>query len=121
MDIFRSNQSKIIVFFASLSIIVSLLKGFDSQKIIGQIIIYFLVARNADCLIYGKCYNSSWISILVPLLGIVIFLLDYFGYFKRVKLLATNLKNKIGEINDLNIKNIDNNYGEAKRIQEYSN
>ena len=68
---FLSLQSKLIVFFALISIIVSSLKGINLQSIIGQIILYYLIARNADCLIYGKCHSSSWISIILPIIGII--------------------------------------------------
>ena len=57
---FRSFESRLILFFAVISISVSLLKKINLQAIIAQIIIYFLVARNSDCLIYGNCKKNPY-------------------------------------------------------------
>ena len=96
---FLSLQSKLIIFFALISIIISSLKGINLQSLLGQIIFYYLIARNADCLIYGKCYSSSWISIIIPIIAIIIFVFDYLGYFKKIK---HELKRVISYINNLN-------------------
>lgn len=82
---FRSFESKLIIFFAIISIVVSILKQINIQAILAQIIIYYLVARNSDCLIYGNCKKSAHLSIIIPIIGIFIFLLDYIGYLNLFK------------------------------------
>jgi len=87
---FRSFESKLILFFAIVSIGVSILKKINLQIILIQLIIYFLVARNSDCLIYGNCKRSAHVSIIIPIIGIFIFLLDYIGYLNFFKELFIN-------------------------------
>ena len=69
---FRSFESRLILFFAVLSIGVCILKLINLQAILAQIIIYYLVARNSDCLIYGNCKKSAHLSIIIPIIGIFI-------------------------------------------------
>lgn len=114
---FISTQSKLVIFFAVISIIVSSLKRINFQSILGQIIIYYLIARNADCLIYGKCYGSSWISISLPILGIVLYVLDYMGYFKNLKKRLDYINLYISKLNDLNKKQvIIEEHGQTTRV-----
>ena len=82
---FRSFESKLILFFAVISLVISILKRINYQAIIAQVIIYFLVARNSDCLIYGNCKRSAHLSIIIPIIGIFVFLLDYIGYLELFK------------------------------------
>ena len=102
--LFVSNQSKLIALFGFISIIISILKKFNIQKILGQFIIYFLIARNADCLVYGNCKTESWLSILVPLIGIFIFILDNLGVFDSLKRKFENIEKKINKVNNLKLK-----------------
>jgi hypothetical protein len=95
---FRSFESRLIIFFAVISIGVSILKNINLQAIIAQIIIYYLVARNSDCLIYGNCKKSAHLSIIIPIIGIFVFLLDYIGYLNIFK---ENFVNTMAKINRL--------------------
>lgn len=102
--LFISNQSKLIALFGFISIVISVINKFNIQKILGQLIVYFLIARNADCLVYGNCRTESWLSISIPLIGIFIFLLDNLGVFDRLKKNLKNIKNKINKVNNLKLK-----------------
>ena len=51
----RSVPSKLILFLGFISIVITSVKNFHKQKLLGQAIIYYFIAKNADCLIYRNC------------------------------------------------------------------
>ena len=97
----RSVPSKLILFLGFVSIVITTIKDFNKQKIFAQAIIYYFIAKNADCLIYGNCGLIAWFTVLVPILGIFIFILDYLGYFEGLKTRAQYIENKINQINNI--------------------
>lgn len=82
---FESIVSKIILFLGFISIIISNIKGLSFKSIIIQCIVYINMANNANCIYgnrcvkYAGCKTRAWSIIIVPLLGIIIFALDYFN------------------------------------------
>ena len=87
-EIYDTLQTKIFLFFAIIAIIISAIQYKSIIVVIIQFMLYYFIAEEIQCKIYGGCTLSSWITTLIPILGIVIFILDYFHIFK-------NLKNKI--------------------------
>ena len=98
---FKSIQSKVIVSLGGVSILVSLLKNPDTIKILIQLIVFALMARDADCMVYGGCHVASWTIIIVPLLFITFFVLDAIGFFKPVQERIDYIKDKIEKLNNI--------------------
>ena len=97
-DIYNTLQTRIFLFFAIISIIISAFQ-YKSIIVIGiQLILYYFIAEEIHCKIYGGCTVSSWITTLIPILGIVIFILDYFHIFKNLKNKIKYIHNKYEEI-----------------------
>ena len=76
---YRSNQSKVILFLGLIAILISVMKYYSFKLILIQAILYYLIAYQSDCLVYGDCKISSWISVIYPSIAIIIFILDYFN------------------------------------------
>jgi hypothetical protein len=98
---FKSTQSKVIVSLGGVSILVSLLKNPDTVKILIQLIVFTLMARDADCMVYGGCHVSSWTIVIVPLIFITYFVLDAMGFFKPVQDKLDYIKDKIEKLNKI--------------------
>jgi len=98
---FKSTQSKVIVSLGGVSILISLLKNPDTIKIAIQLIVFALMARDADCMVYGGCHVASWTIIIVPLLFITFFILDAMGFFEPVQERIDYIKDKIEKLNKI--------------------
>ena len=97
-EIYDTLQTKLFLFFAIISIIISAIQ-YKSITIIGiQFILYYFIAEEIRCKIYGGCILSSWITTLIPIFGIIIFILDYFHIFKNIKNKIKVVYNKFEEI-----------------------
>ena len=83
--LFISNQSKLFLFFGIIAIILCSILYKKFLIILIQIILYYLIISHINCMIYGGCIVKSWIITCVPIVGIVIFILDYFNKFKSLK------------------------------------
>jgi TRAP-type C4-dicarboxylate transport system permease small subunit len=97
-EIYNTHQTKLFLFFAIISIIISAIQ-YKSMIVVGiQFILYYFIAEEIRCKIYGGCILSSWITTLIPIFGIVIFILDYFHIFKNIKNKIKYVYNKFEEI-----------------------
>jgi hypothetical protein len=103
---FKSTQSKVIVSLGGVSILVSLLKNPDTVKILIQLIVFSLMARDADCMVYGECHVASWSIIIVPLLFITFFVMDAMDFFKPVQDKIDYVKDKIEKLNKIKAFNV---------------
>jgi len=96
---YRSKQSKLILFLGIIAILISILKYYSFKLILIQCILYYLLAYQSDCLVYGNCKISSWIIVVYPSIAIIIFILDYLKYFDRLKYITKNVYEKINILN----------------------
>ncbi len=103
---YRSKQSKLILFLGFIAILISVFKYYSFKLILGQSIIYYLLAYQSDCLVYGNCGVSSWMSITFPSIAILIFILDYLKYFDKVKERIQFLYDKINILNNSNFQEV---------------
>lgn len=78
-------QLKLFLFFSIISIIITIIKYHNINVIMTQLIIYFLIARDINCKIYGNCILGSWIASIIPIIGIIIVILDYLHIFSDFK------------------------------------
>jgi hypothetical protein len=91
--LFRSNQSKIFFFFSLISIILAAIIYKNIIVVLIQFVLYYFIIDDINCKIYGGCIFNSWIITIIPIAGIVLFILDYFHIFK-------SLRNKIKYVYD---------------------
>ena len=103
---YRSTQSKLILFLGFIAILVSVFKYYSFKLILVQSIIYYLLAFQSDCLVYGNCSFSSWVSIAYPSIAIIIFILDYLKYFDKLKERIKFLYEKINILNNSNFQEV---------------
>ena len=101
---YRSKQSKLILFLGLIAILISILKYYSLKLIFIQGIFYYLLAYQSDCLIFGACDTSAWITILYPCIAIIIFILDYLKYFERIKNHTKEIYKKLNILNNTNFK-----------------
>ena len=106
LSCYKSNQSKLILFLGFIAILISVFKYYSFKLILGQSIIYYLLAYQSDCLVYGNCGVSSWLSITFPSIAILIFILDYLKYFDKVKERIQFLYDKINILNNSNFQEV---------------
>lgn len=86
-------QIRIFLFFCIFSLLITIIQYKSIIAFFIQLIIYYFIAEDIRCKIYGGCNLGAWINIIIPILGILIFILDYLKVFN-------NLKNKLKTIVD---------------------
>ena len=80
-----SNQTLIFFIFSVLAILISIIQYMSVKVVVIQVVIYYLILEDITCKLNGNCRLAAWISTLVPLAGLVIFILDYLNIFKNVR------------------------------------
>jgi hypothetical protein len=103
---YKSKQSKLILFLGIIAILISVFKYYNFKLILAQSIIYYLLAFQSDCLVYGNCNISSWMTIIYPSIAIVIFILDYLKYFDNLKKRLKFIYEKINILNNSNFREV---------------
>ena len=103
---YKSKQSQIIIFLGIIAILISVFKYYNTKLVVIQAIIYYLLAYQSECLVYGNCRTSSWIVILLPSLAITIFILDYLKYFDSIKQKIKIIYSSLNVLNNSNLKTI---------------
>tara|TARA_Y100000022_G_C13029949_1_gene275048 strand:- start:151 stop:495 length:345 start_codon:yes stop_codon:yes gene_type:complete len=103
---YKSKQSQLIIFFGIIAILISVFKYYNTKLVIVQAIIYYLLAYQSECLVYGSCNTSSWLIILLPCLAITIFILDFLEYFDVIKKKLQFLYSKLNLLNNSNLQTI---------------
>ena len=93
-----SNQTLIFFIFSVLAIIISIIQYESIKIVVIQVVIYYLILEDITCKLRGNCRLAAWISTLVPLTGLVIFILDYFHIFKKFRDKLEKLFEKYEEI-----------------------
>lgn len=100
-ELFRSNQSKLFLFFAIIAIILAGIMYKSIFIVLIQFVLYYLIIDEINCKIYGGCIFNSWIITIVPIAGIVIFILDYFHIFQSLKQKLLYMYDKFDEFEKL--------------------
>ena len=99
---FSSTQSKVFAFFALISIILHYTKTRNVKILLAKIIAYFIIIRHLECLVYGNCGLSAWLTILLPILLIIIYILDSTKHFEKIKSKIIKLYAKLNVIDIIN-------------------
>ena len=114
--LFNSIQSKIILLLGLICIIITLIKYFSLKLIIAEIIIFYLIAQETECKLYGGCKLSSNLSLIVPIIIVLLFVIDFIGILDTYKNSLIKLYDNVNNINKShlitiltnNINNINN-------------
>ena len=80
-----TTQTSIFLIASIIALIISTIQYKSIKVFFIQIVIYYLVLEDITCKLKGGCVIASWLATLVPLAGLVIFVLDYFAVFKDVR------------------------------------
>ena len=83
--LFSSLQSKVFAFFALISLIVFYIKYRNIHVILTKFIAYFILIKHLECYVHGNCNFAAWVSILLPILLIIIYLLQGSKYFRKTE------------------------------------
>ncbi len=76
-SLFYSSPAKIMMMMAIPAIIVTQLHQFSTYALVMQLLMYFFVAYNAECLVEGNCKLWAWISISFPVIYTLLYI--FFG------------------------------------------
>lgn len=77
MTIFYSKQAKAMMMLAIPTVIVTQLHKFSTYALVMQLLMYFFVAYNAECLVEGDCKLWAWVSVSFPILYSLLYI--FFG------------------------------------------
>ena len=82
-------QSKFFLFFCILALIITTIKYYSLKGLLIQIIVYYIILEDISCNIHGGCTKTAWIKIVIPVITILVFILDYLKFFnleKKIKI-----------------------------------
>ena len=116
---FTSLQSKIIIFLGILSILITSDKDVGVTFLLLQFFAYWALARSIQCQVHGGCIFSSWASLVIPVLGLLIsifYRLSKLKNFKKLRefriklfnIFRNNIKKSYGDDDRLNLNNMVN-------------
>lgn len=111
-----SNQTLIFLFFSVLAIVISIIQYESVKIVIIQMVIYYLILEDINCKLHGNCNIAAWIATLVPLAGLIIFILDYLNIFKNIRDKINKLFLKYEEISYEGKLNLDLPINDKNRI-----
>lgn len=94
----KTIQIKIFFIFCFLALFISFIQYKNLFILIPQFILYYLIAEDIICKIYGNCIIGAWINVIFPIIGIIIVILDYLNVFKKTKNLLEKIKNTPNKI-----------------------
>ena len=87
-------QIQIFLFFGIIALIITTIKYNNILILTSQFIIYYFIMEEIRCKIYGGCIFSSWVTTFIPIIGIIIYILDYFKLFNNFKTKIKLLQSK---------------------------
>lgn len=100
MNIIRSTESKLILFIGALSVMISSIKKFNTQKFLIQIILFFLLVRDTDCLIHRDCKIPTITIYILPIMILMYFVMEYI-FYDRIDKIKKKVSNTIGNLNHM--------------------
>lgn len=102
----KSIQSNFVLILGIIVIILSLIKYMNFKLVLIQAFVFYMLASDIECKIYGGCHLSSWIALIIPLTLTTIFVLDYLKYFKTTKEKVKKIYGKIELLKSTELENI---------------
>lgn len=99
-DLIRSVEGKIIASIGVSSMLISSLKTFNIQKVLAQLILFALLVRDTDCLIFRDCKIPSITIYVIPILVLSYFIAEYMFYSELEKI-KKKISNKVVKLNGI--------------------
>lgn len=100
MKFIRSIEGKIIASIGVASMLISMLKRFNIQKILAQLILFALIVRDTDCLVFQDCKIPSITIYIIPLLVLSYFIAEYM-FYSEVEKLKKKIGDKVAKLNGI--------------------
>ena len=96
---FRSDEGKIIGFIGLASVIISSLKNFNLQKVLIQIVLFALLVRDTDCLVFQDCKVPSFTIFIIPL-AVLLYTLTEYLFYKKIDKIKKKISKTIEKFNN---------------------
>lgn len=100
MKFIRSIEGKIIASIGVASMLISMLKRFNIQKILAQLILFALIVRDTDCLVFQDCKIPSITIYIIPLLVLSYFIAEYM-FYSEVEKIKKKIGDKVAKLNGI--------------------
>lgn len=100
MKFIRSIEGKIIASIGVASMLISMLKSFNIQKILAQLILFALIVRDTDCLVFQDCKIPSITIYIIPLLVLSYFIAEYM-FYSEVEKIKKKIGDKVAKLNGI--------------------
>jgi len=100
MKFIRSVESKIIASIGVASMLISVLKRFNIQKVLAQLILFALIVRDTDCLIFQDCKIPSVTIYILPVLVLSYFIAEYM-FYSEIEKIKKKMSDRIAKFNGI--------------------
>tara|TARA_B100001093_G_C25965106_1_gene650745 strand:- start:71 stop:433 length:363 start_codon:yes stop_codon:yes gene_type:complete len=95
----RSIQGKISLLLGLIIVFFSLLENLNMYSILIQIFSIYVITKNLECLVYGKCILGAWIGLLIPTVAILIGLMYKISYFDTYRNKFNKIFSYVNKVN----------------------
>ena len=100
MKFIRSVESKIIASIGVASVLISVLKRFNIQKVLAQLILFALLVRDTDCLVFQDCKIPSVTIYILPILVLSYFIAEYM-FYSEIEKIKKKMSDRIAKFNGI--------------------
>jgi hypothetical protein len=100
MKFIRSVESKIIASIGVASMLISVLKRFNIQKVLAQLILFALLVRDTDCLVFQDCKIPSVTIYVLPVLVLSYFIAEYM-FYSEIEKIKRKMSDRIAKFNGI--------------------
>jgi hypothetical protein len=100
MKFIRSVESKIIASIGVASMLISVLKRFNIQKVLAQLILFALLVRDTDCLVFQDCKIPSVTIYVLPVLVLSYFIAEYM-FYSEIEKIKKKMSDRIAKFNGI--------------------
>ena len=100
MKFIRSVESKIIASIGVASVLISVLKRFNIQKVLAQLILFALLVRDTDCLVFQDCKIPSVTIYILPVLVLSYFIAEYM-FYSEIEKIKKKMSDRIAKFNGI--------------------
>ena len=100
MKFIRSVESKIIASIGVASVLISVLKRFNIQKVLAQLILFALIVRDKDCLVFQDCKIPSVTIYILPILVLSYFIAEYM-FYSEIEKIKKKMSDRIAKFNGI--------------------
>ena len=100
MNLIRSIEGKIIASIGVASMLISILKRFNIQKVLAQLVFFSLIVRDTDCLVFQDCKIPSITVYILPVLVLSYFIAEYM-FYSEIQKIKKKMSDRIAKFNGI--------------------